>query len=216
MNRSIHLVMISALALLSDTLSAEVQWKERTLRLEPPLGAQQASGVFEFTNTGTASVRIVEVRSGCGCTVAAMDKQVVAPGEKGTVQAVYHVAQRTGRQTVAVTVRTEEPEPRSHDLAVEVQIGAFAQLTPRLLYWRVGDDAAPKMLQVALVDGFEFVSAESVSGDFELAVVSKSEKAVELKVSPRDTWAKRTGSIRVTVAQPGQAEAVATALLRVL
>ena len=203
-------------ALLPVRASAEIAWKERTLRLEPSLGAQQASGVFEFTNTGTTPVRIVEVRSGCGCTVAAVDKQVVQPGEKGTVQAVYHVARRTGRQTVSVTVLTEEPEAWTHELALEVQIGAFAQLTPRLLYWRVGDALEGRVLQVDLAEGFEFVGAASESADFKVEVVGKTAKTVQLKVIPRDTWAKRTGTIRVTVAQPGQPAAVASAMVRVL
>ena len=79
-------------------------------------------GDFLLEQEGTTPVLVTEVRSGCGCTVMALEKNLIQPGEKGKIQAVYHLESRQGRQSVSVAVTTQEPEERRYDLTVEVEI----------------------------------------------------------------------------------------------
>lgn len=201
---------------LSPLAHAELQWQQRRLVLEPAIGAHEVVGIFEFVNRGTQAVRVTDVQSGCGCTVAVLDQDVVMPGEKGRVRATFHVGDRQGRQSVAVTVTAHEPAVRTYDLTLEVVVQEFATVSPRLLHWRVGDDVSSKVFRLTLANGFGFVGAEITSADFSIAVINPSSNTVELTITPRDLWAKRSGTIKIQVAQPNHPPMEITAMVRVL
>jgi hypothetical protein len=61
---------------------------------------------FVFTNTGKADLKILKVKTSCGCTASDYSRNVIKPGEKGFVSATYHTAHRPGpfRKTITVTV----------------------------------------------------------------------------------------------------------------
>jgi len=185
-------------------LRAELQWLERRILLEPPAGAEDAAGEFEFINRGKTPVRVTDVRSGCGCTVVALDNDVILPGEKGRIRAVFHIGSRQGRQSVGVAVTAAEPEIRQYELTVEVVIKDFGTLTPRAISWKLGDEPSPRVLQLQLTPGFRFLGAESATPDFLVEVAVGADGAVHLRVAPRDTWAKRNGSVKVKIASGQQ------------
>jgi hypothetical protein len=185
-------------------LRAEVEWQARLVRLEPPAGAVEAVGEFVFTNRGADAVRVVDVRSSCECTVPDLAKRVFQPGEQGKIPVVFHVGTRQGRQAVNVTVTTHEPALRTHNLTLEVDLKEFALLTPRLLYWKVGDEPAAKVLQLTLADGFRLAGVESASPDFSVEALGAVGLTAQLRVKPRDTWAKRQGLIKIKVVQGAQ------------
>lgn len=195
---------------------ADLEWKERRLALEPPVGAANAVGVFEFVNRGKNPVRIVNVRSDCGCTAMASENEVVHPGAKGSVRAVFHVGSRKGKQTVAVSVTTEEPELREYTLALEVAVKDFATITPGFVDWKLGDQPEAKTFEIRLADDFRFLGAECTTRDFAVEVAGKAGAALQLRVVPRDTWAKRTGTIKIMVAQGDQPPVEVLAFARVL
>lgn len=185
-------------------LRAEVEWQARLVRLEPPAGAADVAGEFVFVNRGEAPVRLLEVRSSCDCTVMPVDRKLIQPGEKGRIPVVYHVGSRQGRQAVTIAVTTSEPELRNHELTLEVEIKDSALLTPRMLAWKLGDEPTAKVIRVTLAAGFRWIGAESVSPEFLVAAVGQAEQSVQFQVSPRDTWAKRNGLIKVRVAKGAQ------------
>lgn len=45
---------------------------------------------FVFTNTGTDPLIIHQAFSSCGCTVPAVPKEAIAPGEKGEIKVTYN------------------------------------------------------------------------------------------------------------------------------
>lgn len=63
-----------------------------------------ASVVFEFTNTGGEPIIITNVKSSCGCTTPTWTRQPVAPGTKGTIEAVYNPVNRPGHFNKTITV----------------------------------------------------------------------------------------------------------------
>lgn len=197
-------------------MRGEVAWEARTILLEPPAGSRDARGEFVFVNRGRQPVRILETRSSCECTVMARTDTAVAPGQAGRVPVTVHLEGRRGRQSIGVVVMTGEPEVRQHDLTVEVEIKEFAAVSPRMVYWKVGDDPGPKAVVLSLVNGFRLVSAVSASPHFTVEVVAQGEAAAELRVTPRDTWARRNGEIRIHVAQKGQPAIELVAQARVL
>jgi hypothetical protein len=189
---------------LGGGLRAELEWRERRILLEPPVGAADVAGEFVFFNRGSTPIRVLDARSSCDCTVLAMERSVVQPGEQGKIPVMFHIGSRQGRQAVTVAVTTNEPEFRNYDLTLEIEIKDFATLTPRLLHWKVGDEPEPKIIQVTLATSFRFAGAESASRDFSVEKVGQVEQAVQLRITPRDTWAKRNGLIKIRVAKDPQ------------
>lgn len=180
-------------------LPAELEWRERLVRLDPAVGVFHARAEFSCVNRGSAPVRVVEVRSGCGCTVTGMDREVIQPGETARLQAVFEAGERRGLQAVTITVLTAGPAAVRHELTLEVALKDVVSASPRALVWRLGDDPAAKNLQIMPAAGFEFVGAASLSPEFAVEVVGRMPGSVQLRVTPRDTWAKRDGAIRLQV-----------------
>lgn len=65
-----------------------------------------ASHSFEFTNIGkdTIVLEASDVRASCGCTTPDWTKTPVAPGQKGSIKALYNTQGRPGAFTKTVTV----------------------------------------------------------------------------------------------------------------
>lgn len=212
----IRQLLLFGMVCLAGTVRGEIEWKERRVQLSPPAGAAEAVGEFVFINRGQEPVRIIDVTSGCGCTVAAPEPRVVPAGEEGRVRAEFHLGDRRGTQTVAVVVSTEEPEPRTHELLLEVHIKDFVSVAPRLLYWRVGEEPTPKRVQLVLAEGFRLVGVTSGDDAFAVTVVGGEGANQQLEVTPRDTWAKRGGSAVIRVAQGDDAPVEQRIALRIL
>ena len=61
---------------------------------------------FDFTNTGKGSLRISRIESSCGCTVANYPKEDIAPGQGGTIQAIFDTGGFSGYQYKTLLVYT--------------------------------------------------------------------------------------------------------------
>ena len=82
----------------------------------------QATHVFEFTNTGDKGLLISRVQPSCGCTVSDHTKEVVKPGDKGYVKAVYNSKGRVGVFTKSITVHYSNEDgsnPRQLTLSIK-------------------------------------------------------------------------------------------------
>lgn len=65
----------------------------------------RADATFTFTNVGDGDLKIVNVKTSCGCTASDYSKNVIKPGEQGFVKATYSTTNRPGpfRKTITVT-----------------------------------------------------------------------------------------------------------------
>jgi len=70
----------------------------------------KAVAKFVFTNTGKSDLKIVNVKTSCGCTASDYSKNVIKPGEKGFVSAIYHTAHRPGPFRKSITVTVNDPD----------------------------------------------------------------------------------------------------------
>ncbi|MEL6670923.1 MAG: DUF1573 domain-containing protein [Bacteroidota bacterium] len=78
-----------------------------------------ASHNFEFTNTGTESIKIARVKASCGCTATDYSKEEIQPGETGYVQSTFNAAAE-GPFKKSVTVTFEGARPLQLNLQGEV------------------------------------------------------------------------------------------------
>lgn len=67
----------------------------------------KVSGVFTFTNVGTAPLIINQAVASCGCTVPEYTKKPIQPGQKGEIKVTYNgTGKFPGPFKKSITVRT--------------------------------------------------------------------------------------------------------------
>ncbi len=59
---------------------------------------------FSFTNTGTGTLVISEVKAACGCTVPTLAKTEYAPGESATLNVTFNASGKAGAQNKSISV----------------------------------------------------------------------------------------------------------------
>jgi len=59
---------------------------------------------FSFTNTGTGTLVIYDVKASCGCTVATLRKKQYLPGEGSTIDVVFDPSGKSGSQAKELSV----------------------------------------------------------------------------------------------------------------
>ncbi len=57
---------------------------------------------FEFTNTGDAPLKIINVQSTCGCTVPSKPTEDIMPGKTGKIDVKYNMNPGPIRKTITV------------------------------------------------------------------------------------------------------------------
>lgn len=216
---SLRVVRASLLACILGVvapLHAALEWKELRILLEPPTGAREAGAVFEFTNRGTTPVRITDVKSGCGCTVPEVERSELEPGESAQLRALYRVGARQGRQSVTISVFTDEGRSEPYALTLDVVIKPTVEIAPRMVYWKLGDDLTPKTMRITLVEDFRVLGVESASADFAVELLPGEGAVRELRVTPRDTMARRQAQLSVRISRGGDDAEVIPVWVRVL
>jgi hypothetical protein len=88
-----------------------IQWKSETIDVgEIPVGKPYTLE-FEFTNTGTCAVIVMDAHASCGCTVANYPKEPILPGKTAKITATYNAANKGAfTKTVTVTIKDETPK----------------------------------------------------------------------------------------------------------
>jgi hypothetical protein len=82
----------------------------------------KVSHVFNFTNTGDATLVISNVRASCGCTTPSWPKEPVEPGKTASITVTYNPLGRPGAFTKTVTITANtEPEATMVKITGEVQ-----------------------------------------------------------------------------------------------
>jgi hypothetical protein len=199
-----HLLLLAAAAL-GSAAQASLVWKETEVSLKPELGAPSAEAVFSFSNTGGTPVRVVQVSSSCGCTVPKLEKQVYAPGESGEIHAKFTVGTRQGVNSSSVTVITDDPASSRQTLRLVVDIPQAVGITPRVVYWNVGEEAAEKELEVVVHESLEavFTEVRTTSEGFTAKVAPTDKPHVwRVTLRPDDTTQRRRGTFEIVSEKP--------------
>ncbi len=103
---------------------------------------------FPFHNAGAQVVTIRTIESSCGCTIAQIDRKVIAPGEDGELVAVFTPSERVGRQEKSLTVSTDEPGIGPVLLWLKIQIPELISISPRSLQWNAGEQKLEKRIVI--------------------------------------------------------------------
>ena len=77
---------------------------------------------FRFTNTGTGTLVISEVKATCGCTVPTLAKTEYAPGESATLRVTFNPSGKAGAQNKAISVISNAPSQSVTKLAIRADV----------------------------------------------------------------------------------------------
>jgi hypothetical protein len=209
MNRARILFLGICCLCISLTARAELVWEKTQLDLHPEMGAATAVGVFKYQNKGDKPVHFKAVRPSCGCTTAAMQKNDVAPGEKGEITATFNIGDRVGVQEKSITVDTDDSEKPQTILLLKATIAQFLELQPAFVNWQTGDAPKPKTILARAGKGVTIKNLEvtSSSADFTTKVEPGSGAGeFKINVQPRDTARAQNATLTVKPDDAGPAK----------
>jgi hypothetical protein len=193
------LLAFTALLFALTRADAALEFTQNELVLRPSApGERELHGAFTFKNTGTTPLRLLEVASGCGCTVPQRPENAFAPGESGSLPVVYKAADRQGRQVQSILVRTDDGA--HHELRVVAELPTRVSFSPRLVFFSSGESGV-KSAEVSYGDDLPvtLVSVQPPPENFALVeepVLSENRLRLTLRYTgPADTTAR--GAIRI-------------------
>ncbi|TET76513.1 MAG: DUF1573 domain-containing protein [Candidatus Cloacimonadota bacterium] len=82
------------------------------------LAGETAVCLFHFKNDGDTTLKILDVRATCGCTVTKLSKKLIEPGEKGTINAVFYSTGRRGKVSKSIYITTNDKANKSIRLKI--------------------------------------------------------------------------------------------------
>jgi hypothetical protein len=95
------------LVLLASSARA-LEWDKMAISTTPEPGAEVVRAKFEYRNPAQKTVRILEVRTSCGCTEATPTASEVGPGGSGTMFVLFTIGARSGLQEKEIIILSDD------------------------------------------------------------------------------------------------------------
>jgi hypothetical protein len=133
MKISIPLASLCLVIAFAGPAHAALTWETTAADLHPTLTDKTAVAHFKYKNTGDKPVKITSVHPSCGCTTAALAKDVVAPNESGEIVATFNIGDRWGVQNKTISVMTDEDQGQTTVLKLTATIPRVLEIARRTL-----------------------------------------------------------------------------------
>lgn len=95
---------------------------------------------FVFTNTGTATLQILDVRPGCGCTTAGTWDKQVEPGKTGSIPLQFNSANFSGTVVKSATVTCNDPAQTNITLQIKGTVWKPIDVSPTMAVFNVSSE----------------------------------------------------------------------------
>ena len=180
--------------------SAALKWETTEVDLHPSLSDKTAVAHFKYKNTGDKPVKITSVHPSCGCTTAALAKDVVGPNESGEITATFNIGDRSGLQTKNITVMTDDQPNEATILKLKATIPQLLQVAPTFIFWSANDDLKPKTITVNVGGDFPVTKLNVTSTDKSIATKVEPEpdaKAFRITVTPQEAGRPINAALKI-------------------
>lgn len=77
---------------------------------------------FTFSNIGSDTLKISNVRASCGCTAALLSANAIAPGENGEIKATLNTKGKQGKIKKSITVTSNDSKKPQFTLYVKAEV----------------------------------------------------------------------------------------------
>jgi hypothetical protein len=192
---------------LCATARADLKWELTTIELHPKIGEKQAIAHFKYENAGKTPVHFKSVHASCGCTAAQSQKEQVGPGEKGEITATFNIGDRTGLQVKTVNVETDEAPSKMTVLTLKAVLPETLTINPTFVYWKGGDDPAPKTITVKAGKDFPAKNVKVTASNPEFSASVEpggNDGEWKIKVQPKQTTRPLAGVLTIQPEVPDQ------------
>ncbi len=200
MKKFIPLVLLSLVLLPAGPARASLTWEAKSADLHPTLSDKTAVAHFKYKNTGDKPVTITDVHPSCGCTTAALAKNVVEPNESGEITATFNIGDRSGVQNKTITVRTDDSPEAATILKLTATIPQLLQIQPVFVYWSAQDELKPKTITATVGGDFPVTNLKITSTDKSIAtevVPNKEKKEFQIVVTPQEAGRPINASLKI-------------------
>ncbi len=157
--------LLPILVAVSPWARAQLTFENSTLDVPARWSDTEIQAGFRFKNTGNQSVKITEIATSCGCTVATLEKREYAPGESGEVKVVMTITGAEGPLHKEVTLSTNSTTQPAIGLNLQTTVPVVMQVDPKVVYWSKKDSLTPKVISIGILPGITFEKFEAVSSD---------------------------------------------------
>ncbi|HEV2454278.1 MAG TPA: DUF1573 domain-containing protein [Verrucomicrobiae bacterium] len=154
----------------------------------------KVSGTFKFKNTGDAVLELAQPDTSCGCTVAKVSPDKLAPGGTGEISYTINLDHAMGQVQKEIMVHSNDPKTPEVDLTVQLDYTPLYQLSPMVLRMTLpaDQDTAQTSFTIVRNDGQPLA----------LAKLATSQKWVSATIDPSATPQASSAQVNVTVARP--------------
>jgi hypothetical protein len=91
--------------------NAQIQFSEKVHDFGDLTQGDVVTCKFQFQNTGTEPLMLLQVQTTCGCTAPEWTKKPVPPGESGEIVVTFNSAKKMGRINKVITVYSNGQKP---------------------------------------------------------------------------------------------------------
>ncbi len=164
-------------------------WKQ-VKQSDSPLKAK-----IKLKNSGDKTLEITDVKPGCGCTTAPLDKKVLSPGEFATMDVSLSITGNTGKVTKSIQIKSNDPDNETKLLYLKCEVVRALMTSPTAYFtfpeMIVGREAQSKLTlknasnQDITLSNFE-VTPSNFDVNLKNRVVLKPGQEIEIvaKVTP--------------------------------
>jgi hypothetical protein len=197
------LTAILILAASVCTARAELVWEKTEQSFTTVPGQVMVKAAYPFKNKGADPVTITGLKTSCGCTTATPSKLAYAPGESGTINAVFSIGSRTGLQKK--TIRIETNDQHTQELLLTVTIPELLRIEPSFVLWTAGEPATEKIvtLTVKADPPFKITGLKGVPEKIKASLEALPDGVgYRLHLQPKDTTSTTEGWLELKTDLP--------------
>lgn len=158
------------LLLLTNTLFSDLKCITNSLEYTLPIGTNLHNFEFKLENDGNSVVKILDIKTSCGCTIAKMDKSVYKPGERGTINGTITLPNSVGVKEEEIKILTDSIASSTLSLFLKIIIPKTINLKPGLILWKLNEPSFEKESRIKLFDSAILLSSMCNSENFQFKI----------------------------------------------
>lgn len=154
---------------------------------------------FKFINNSDKDIKIVSIKSSCGCTIIKHNNATYAPNQGGEIKGTFNIGDRKGLNEKSIVVFTDDVSNPRIKLLLRINIIDPVNLSPRLLFWTVGEKLNAKIATMTLkTKKLKFDKIEYDSKIFECETMHNDNKFY-ISVTPTSTKNPVKSMLKITL-----------------
>lgn len=116
-----------------DSGAPAIQFETNFCDLGKLTAPGKVSGLFKFKNIGNAVLELAQPDTSCGCTVARVSPDILAPGQSGEITYTISLDHAMGQVQKQIMVHSNDPKTPEVDLTVQLDYTPLYELSPMVL-----------------------------------------------------------------------------------